>query len=161
MIAMIAPSTMPIAIDETVSSSVPCRPFSTGPVNIAPRLPGAYCWKMNDHWKRSLVTNRCTNMATSTARTAIVTQRPGCRTGTAVIASVRARPDGVWSLIGVSDLGIHFGRGDRAGLDAPLGGDRLVRAVRDQRLDRLLDRVGEVGLVLGDHVPVRRRVVDI
>src|SRR3954454_22194384 len=160
MMAMITPNTMPIAIDVTVSSIVPCRPFSTGSVNITPRLPGAYCWKMNDHWKRSLVTSRCTNMATSTARAAIVTHCPGCRTGTALMASGRARPDGVWSLMSGSDLGVDFGRGDRAGLDAPLGGDRLVGAVRDQRLDRLLDRVGEVGLVLGDHVSVRRRVVD-
>ncbi len=67
---------------------------------------------MNDHRNRSLVTSTCMNIAASTASTAIITQRPGCRTGTALIGSGRARSVCVGSVIadGVRPSGSLRGR---------------------------------------------------
>src|SRR6185436_411867 len=111
-------------------------PSSTGSVNMTPRLPGSYETKMNFQRNWSLVTSRCTNIAVSTPITAIITHRPGCRTGTALIGSGRARSVVVWSVIDGSDGRVHRGVGDAARLDAPLRQDRLVGAVGDQGLQR-------------------------
>jgi hypothetical protein len=46
---------------------------------------------MKRHWKASLVTSMWTNIAATMARITIATHRPGCRTGTAVMASGCAR----------------------------------------------------------------------
>src|SRR3954468_13133241 len=162
MIATITPSTTPITIDVTVSSTVPRRPSSTGPVNRTPRLPGPYETKMNFQSNWSFVSSTWANIAASTPITAMRTQRPGCRTGTALIGSGRARSLTSRSVIDDSDGRVHRGVGDGAGVDAPLRQDRLVGAVGDQRLQRALDRDGHrVGLVLGQHVAVRRRGVDV
>src|SRR4051812_5648546 len=161
MIAMRAPRTTPITIDVMVSRIVPRRPSRTGSVNITPRLPGPYEAKMNFQSNWLLVTSTCTNIAVSTPITAMRTQRPGCRTGTALIGSGRARSVVVWSVIDGSDGRVHRGVGDPTRVDAPLREDRLVGAVGDQGLQRALDRHRHrAGLVLGQHVAVRRRVVD-
>lgn len=73
------PRATPIAIASTVSSSVVRTPPSTGGANMLS--------SMKRHWNAGLVTSMLTNIATSTATTAVATQRPGCRTGTALITS--------------------------------------------------------------------------
>ena len=85
------PSATPISMESTVSSSVPRRPASTAGVNIAPRWPGPTLTKMNFHWKWSFVMSMWMNIAASTMITTAPTQRHGCRTGTALIGSDRAR----------------------------------------------------------------------
>jgi hypothetical protein len=77
MIASAMPPTMPISIDSTVRINVLLSPLRTGPENryrptTSQRNP-------------SLVRIVLTSIAASTASTAIAPQRPGCRTGTALI----------------------------------------------------------------------------
>ena len=71
------PPTIPIAIDSTVRISVLRRPRSTGSENRY--------WPTTSHWKFGFVRNEWTSIATSTTITTTATQRPGCRTGTALI----------------------------------------------------------------------------
>src|SRR5262245_51178335 len=82
-IAMTTPSETPMAIAKIVNRIVVLTPLMIGGRNMLSI--------MNDHWNALLVTSRWTNMPTSKAMTAIATQRHGCRTGTALIASGRAR----------------------------------------------------------------------
>jgi hypothetical protein len=81
--AIMIPSATPMTIDSTVSSSVVRTPSMTGGRNMFS--------SMKLHWNASLVTSMWTNIATMIARTTIATQRPGCRTGTALMASGCAR----------------------------------------------------------------------
>src|SRR4029453_16565686 len=154
--AITIPSVTPMIIDSTVRVSDVRTPSMTGGRNMLSN--------MKRHWNASLVTSMWTNMAATMARTTIATQRPGCRTGTAVMASGCARSAVFVSVMrapGSAPSGIDGGVVDGARLDAPLLEDRLVGAVGDQRLDRVGGRLGELGLVLLDHVTVRRRVVDV
>src|SRR5512132_3818640 len=154
--AITIPSATPMIIDSTVSSSDVFTPSMTGGRNMLS--------SMKRHWNASLVTSMWTNIAATMARTTIATQRPGCRTGTAVMASGCARSAVFVSVMlapGPADSGIDGGGVDGARLDAPLVEDRLVGAVGDQRLDGVGHRLGELGLVLLDHITVRRRVVNV
>ena len=81
--ARMMPSVTPISMEKIVSRIVPRTPAMIGGRNALST--------MNAHWKWSFVMSMCKNIETSTARTAIATQRPGCRTGTALIGSGRAR----------------------------------------------------------------------
>src|SRR4051812_2396783 len=151
------PPTTPTIIDSTVTSSVPFRkPLITGCWFIA--------WKTKCQSNALLVTNRCTSMATSTAITAIATQRPGCRTGTASIAPGRSAAEAA-GRVSVSVLMFHSrvdGEvGDRARVVVPLRQCRFVGALGVQGLQRLGDRLRERGLRLRDHITVRRGVVDL
>src|SRR3954464_3532157 len=65
------------------------------------------------------------------------------------------------TVLGAADGRVHGRVVDRATLDAPLLQHLLVAAVVDEALDRVRDRLGEVGLVLGDDVAVGRGVVDV
>src|SRR6266536_3718445 len=154
MIAITIPRLTPMSMEKMVSRMVPRSPSSTGGLNIILSL------KMYDHWKCSFVISRWTNIASRTASIPTATQRPGCRTGTALIAAGRARSVSTCVVIGLG-AGVHGRVGDAAGGDAPLVEDLLVRALADQLLDRGRDGLAEVRLVLGQHVPVRRGVVDL
>ncbi len=81
MTASRIPSTMPIAMAMAVS----IRVFST-PCRI--ELSNRYC-RTTDQLISGLVINQCSSCATSTRMIAADTQRPGCRTGTAVMISGR------------------------------------------------------------------------
>src|SRR5829696_760801 len=107
-----------------------------------------------------------TSIATSTPSTATLTQRQGCRTGTALISSggtvpARGVVSGGAVTARLSRGAVDHRVGDRAGGDAPLVEHRLVGAVFDQRLDRAEDRVLGGPGVLGYRDPVRRGVVDV
>ena len=79
MTASTTPSVTPSTIAATVSHKVVHTPLRTGSVN-------AFCsWK--SHCQFGLVTTLLTTIATSTAMIATSTQRPGCRTGMALMAS--------------------------------------------------------------------------
>src|SRR5829696_7429669 len=154
--AITIPRATPMTIDSTVRVSDVRTPSMTGGRNMLS--------SMKPHWNASFVRSMWTNIATTMARMTIATHRPGCRTGTAVMASGCARSGVLVSVMlgpGSRGSGVDGGVGDGPGLDAPLLEDRLVGAVADQRADRVGDRLGELGLVLLDHVPVRRRVVDV
>src|SRR5215510_14985309 len=62
------------------------RPFST-------RLERKYCPTMF-HSNREFVARECTSIANRTSTTTAAIQRPGWRTGTALISSTGALPDG-------------------------------------------------------------------
>ena len=84
--AMTTPSVTPMSIARMVIRIVPrTMPWMTGSLNMLSN--------MNDHSNLSFVTSRCTNMAVRTASTATATHRQGCRTGTALMGSGRARSD--------------------------------------------------------------------
>src|SRR5918993_952686 len=154
--AMTTPSATPMTIDSTVRVSDVRTPWRTGGRNMLSN--------MNCHWNASFVSSMWTNIAATMARTTIATHRPGCRTGTAVMASGCAR-SGVFVWLPPPPIprrsGIDGGVVDGARLDAPLLEDCRVGPVGDQRADRVGDRLGEVRLVLLDDVTVRRRVVDV
>src|SRR5262249_28128998 len=130
---------MPIAMATTVSKSVRSRPsrmrceknqspttfHSNRPVRTAPccLCENAIVW---------------TGIATSTAMTAVATQRPGWRTGTTFVAV----PDGVLT-VGSADGAVDLRVGDGAALDAPLGQDLLVGPVLEQVLKCSQNRVVE------------------
>src|SRR5882762_9543844 len=102
------------------------------------------------------------------------TQRPGWRTGTALMSSGRICATAVSvSAVGVATALSRLARNlsgllancsvdrrvrDRALLDAPLLQDGLVRAVGHEDLQRVADRLGHA-VALGDRDPVRRGVV--
>src|SRR5829696_7140865 len=154
--AITIPRATPMTIDSTVRVSDVRTPSMTGGRNMLS--------SMKPHWNASFVRSMWTNIATTMARMTIATHRPGCRTGTAVMASGCARSGVLVSVMlgpGSRGSGVDGGVGDGPGLDAPLLEDRLVGAVADQRADRVGDRLGELGLVLLDHVPVRRRLVAV
>jgi hypothetical protein len=81
--AITIPSATPMTIDSTVRVSDVRTPSMTGGRNMLSN--------MKRHWNASLVTSMWTNIAATMARTTIATHRPGCRTGTAVMASGSAR----------------------------------------------------------------------
>ena len=81
--AITIPSATPMIIASTVTISVVRTPSMTGGRNMLS--------SMKRHWNASLVTSMWTNIAATMARTTIATHRPGCRTGTAVMASGCAR----------------------------------------------------------------------
>src|SRR5215216_248988 len=83
IMAITIPSATPMIIDSTVRRSDVFTPSMTGGRNMLS--------SMKLHWKASFVTSMWTNIAATMARTTIATQRPGCRTGTAVMASGCAR----------------------------------------------------------------------
>src|SRR5437764_14060931 len=123
MTASTTPSDTPISMEKTVSRMVPRSPSSTGVLNIT--------WSLstNDHSKCLLVTRKCTNIATSRASAAIAAQRPGRRTGTALIGSGRARSTVVTSVLMTTRNqaeGLDGRGGDGAGGHAPLVKDLLV-----------------------------------
>src|SRR3954452_3651256 len=96
-------------------------------------------------------------MATSTASTTTPTQRPGWRTGTAVMsAGASPGPAEVFREVVVTGRpgsargAVDHRVGDRTRADPPLVQDRLVRPVRDQRLHRAEDRVLGRARGLGD-----------
>src|SRR5918996_4566377 len=154
--AITIPSATPMTIDSTVSRSDVRTPSMTGGRNMLS--------SMKPHWNASFVTSMWTNIAARMARTTIVTQRPGCRTGTAVMAWGCARSGVFVSVMRAPRSrrsGVEGWAVDGARLDAPLLEDRLVGAVGDQRPDRVGDRLAEVGLVLLDDVTVRGGVVDV
>ena len=105
----------------------------------------------------------CTSIATSTAMTAVATQRPGCRTGTALMFSGRpvptshVVPDVTHAVLARS--AVDRGRGDGAVRDTPLVEDRLVAAVGDHRRERCLDRLLQRAGGLRDRDAVRRDFV--
>src|SRR4051812_18896839 len=149
------PSRMPMTMARTVMISVVRAPRSTG----AEKMLSA----MNPQENTGFVTSMWTNMATRTAITAAATHRQGCRTGTARICSGGAGRVVVSVLIesvrpASADVRVPRGVGDRAGLHAPVLQHLLVAAVGDQRLHRVGDGLGELGLVLLDDVAVRRGV---
>src|SRR5882757_996575 len=162
MTARIRPPTAPIAIASTVSIRVLRRPLSTTSENMY--------WPTTGQLNRGLVKIAFTNCAASTASTATDTQRPGWRTGTALIgaAPVGAEPTG-----GLGSVCVVTGRSlsgvgvDLRGLDrtvgaaraVPLGHDLAVGAVVDQCLHRALDRLGELTLALLQRDAVRRGLV--
>ena len=76
------PSPSPMTIEATVSQSVLRRPSRTGPVKALSR------W--NAQPQLGLVSTLLTAIASRTASTATVIQRPGCRTGTARMDPGRA-----------------------------------------------------------------------
>src|SRR6266508_219620 len=155
--AITTPSVTPMTIARTVRISDVCTPSTTGGRNMLSN--------MKRHWNALFVTSMWTNIADRIAMTTMATQRPGWRTGTAVTASGRARSAVFVSVMtpraGTRTSGVD-GRGvDGPRVNAPLGQDRLVGPVGDERAERAGERIGEVGLLLLDHVPVRRRVVDV
>src|SRR3954453_22202734 len=79
MTASTTPSRTPSTIASTVMTNVVRAPRRTAGVNMLSN--------MKDHWNTGLVTSMWTNIATSTAMTAVAIQRPGGRTGTARIGS--------------------------------------------------------------------------
>ena len=83
MTASAMPNPMPMTIAPTVPSRVPSiSPLSTGDWIIACHT--------KDQLKASLVSSRRTSRKTSARITAIVTQRHGCRTGTASMVPGRS-----------------------------------------------------------------------
>src|SRR5262245_56654076 len=95
------------------------------------------------------------------------TQRPGCRTGTALISS--AATGGATSGVAVAIAppccslarrAVDHGLGDGAVLHAPLEQDLLVLAVRDQLLHRRQHLLGEC-VALRNRDPVRRSAVSL
>src|SRR3954452_9644893 len=125
------------------------------------------------HWKFEFVAIDLANATPKTAIRAAATHRPGCRTGTALISSAATggvASSGVASYpppsldLGSSrparlaDRGVQGRLRDRALLGGPLREDRLVLAVRDQRLHLALHLRGERAL-LGDRDAVGRRPV--
>src|SRR4029453_179600 len=154
--AITIPSATPMIIASTVTISVVRTPSMTGGRNMLS--------SMKPHWNASFVSSMWTNIATTMARITIATQRPGCRTGTAVMASGCARSGVFVSVMrapGPAGSGVDGGAVDGARLDAILLEDRLVGAVRDQRADRVGDRLGEFGPDLLEHATVRRPVLDV
>src|SRR5262245_28590464 len=121
------PKAMPIAIAITVSSMVSTSPSST-------RREKKY-WPTTPQPKPFSVTRPCTNMAASTAMTTEATQRPGWRTGTALMSAGPAA-GGTSGTPGVAGSGP--GRSARRAIDhdasagdaafhhAPLGQDLLI-----------------------------------
>ena len=84
---------------------------------------------MKRHWNASLVTSMWTNIAATIARTTVATHRPGCRTGTAVMASGCARSAVFVSVILAPGPG-PAGQGLTAGLSmAPAPTPHLSRMV--------------------------------
>src|SRR4051812_8617647 len=146
------PSRTPTAMARTVMINVVRAPRSTGGRNMLSN--------MKPHWNTGFVTSMCTNISARTAMTAAATQRPGCRTGTARICSGGAGRV-VLSVVMSADGRVHRRVVDAAGVDAPLLEHLLVGAVLDEGREGLRERVGEVGLVLGDDVAVGRGVVDV
>src|SRR3569833_1019959 len=109
-----------------------------------------------------MVKSKRTRMAARTSTIAPLTHLPGCRTGTALIVSGRTGSAVSVSVTASSaSRPVDLGLGDATVGDAPLVGQLLVRAVRDQVLDGLLDRVPQLVLVLGDRDAVRRGVVGL
>src|SRR5689334_18080312 len=149
----------------TMPSSTPSSMASTVMINVVrtPRITGGrnMLSNMNPHWNTGFVSSMCTNMRASTAMTAAATRRPGCRCGTARICWGGAGRVVLSSVMASADRRVHRRVVDGTGLDAPLREHLLVGAVLDERRQGLLDGVGELGLVLGDDVPVGRGVVDL
>src|SRR5690606_31231751 len=137
------PISMPPTIAATVSRIVLRTPLSTA--SEVMYLP------CSSHSSASLVNRKLTNIATSTSTTAAATQRPGCRTGTARIASGRAFSTSS-STVMRSALtgGVDRRFGDGAALDAGVGQDLLVGAVGDEGLEGAEDGVLELARVLAD-----------
>src|SRR5918998_1633864 len=81
--ARMTPSATPKIIASTVTRMVPFQnPSTTGDWIITS--------KTNGQSNAGLLTSRFTNIAASTASTAMATQRPGCRTGFARISPGRS-----------------------------------------------------------------------
>src|SRR5258705_893478 len=99
--------------------------------------------------------------ATRTTIAALI-QRPGCRTGTALMSS--GRPVGAWTCCMSADPLTAWPLGrrpvdrrvlDRALLDPPLVEDLRIGAVGHELLQRVVDRLGHAG-ALRDRNAVRR-----
>src|SRR3569833_3532905 len=103
-----------------------------------------------------------TSMAARTSPLAPPPPPPGRRTGAALIVSGRTG-NAVSDTVTASSASrpVDLGLGAATKKNAPLVGQLLVRAVRDQVLDGLLDRVPQLVLVLGDRDAVRRGVVGL
>src|SRR6266545_3521806 len=132
-----------MTIARTVRISDVCTPSTTGGRNMLSN--------MKRHWNALFVTSMWTNIADRIAMTTMATQRPGWRTGTAVTASGRARSAVFVSVMtpraGTRTSGVD-GRGvDGPRVNAPLGQDRLVGPVGDERGARAGERIGAVGLL--------------
>ncbi|WP_452176591.1 hypothetical protein [Kitasatospora saccharophila] len=83
MTASSTPPTTPISMDSAVSSRVTQMPCTTvGSRSVAPTKSQS---------SAGLVSRTCSSIAPSTATTATETQRPGWRTGTALMVSGRPR----------------------------------------------------------------------
>src|SRR5882757_543497 len=161
MTARISPPIAPIAIASTVSIRVLRSPLSTTSENMY--------WPTTGQLNRGLVKIAFTNCAASTASTTTDTQRPGWRTGTALIGAAPVGAE-LAGGIGLGSVSVVTGRSlsgvgvDLCGLDralgaVPLGHDLAVGAVLDQCLHRALDRLGEVTLALLQRDAVRRGLV--
>src|SRR4051795_5421791 len=157
--ASTTPSTTPMTIEMTVSSMVTSRPCSTW-------LEVKY-WRTRSHSKRGFVATERPSATARIATIATAIQRPGCRTGTALISS--GRPAGASDSLAcvVVTRPRRLGRGsvdhgvrDRPGLNSPLLQDRLVLPARDQLLERGLDRLLHAAL-LRDRDAVRRLAVGL
>src|SRR3984885_4219311 len=142
MIASPPPSTMPMAIAISGSSIVTRSPLMMRASNrYSPTTP---------HSKFAFVTTERPSATAITRMTAAATQRPGRRTGTAVMSSGRPAVCGIgsedtrcYSFSSSAARAIDRGGRQRSGLQAPFGEDLRIRAVGDQRLQRRLDRLGQ------------------
>ena len=113
-------------------------------------------------WSPTELTSDADDEAATMAATI---QRPGWRTGTALIGSERSAGVAVVSAVVIDRTGpiqlvapLIVGLRDRAGLDAPLRQDRLVLAVRHELLERGEHRLGQAA-VLRDRDAVGRSAV--
>src|SRR3954452_19832417 len=126
-----------MTIAMTVSSIVTRRPSRI-------ELDVKY-WPTMSHSKRGFVAIDRTSAIPNSATMAAAIQRPGCRTGTALMSSGRPAggpgcvTSGNATYVGSARRPVDHRVRDRTGLDAPLREDRLVLAARDQLLHRGLD----------------------
>src|SRR4030088_212641 len=137
MIASTTPRITPIAIALAVSSSVTVTPSR---IRWSNRNCPTTC-----HSRSLFVATERTSEAPNSKISPVATQRPGCRTGTALISSGRRLGSGM-SVAPVADTSYLMSRsacravdrrvGDRGGLDFPFLEDCHVRAVGDQHLER-------------------------